>query len=131
MPSPPPAAPGDPGSTVPGDEGYRLATAPTPPPPPSSSVSAASLGTPLGTFVITCYSLGGTTASGAPAGPSTVAVDPSVIPLGTHIYVGGAGARVAEDTGGAIVGRRLDIWEPSYAQCADWGVQSREVWLQG
>lgn len=85
----------------------------------------------LGTFVVTCYDLSGITASGAPVGPDTVAVDPSVIPLGSHMYVQGAGYRVALDTGGAIKGRRLDIWAPTYAQCADWGVQSRSVWLEG
>jgi 3D (Asp-Asp-Asp) domain-containing protein len=83
----------------------------------------------LGNFVVTCYDLGGGTASGAPVGLQTVAVDPSVIPLGTHIYVDGAGPRIAEDTGGAIRGDRLDIWEPTYPQCAAWGVQTRQVWL--
>jgi 3D (Asp-Asp-Asp) domain-containing protein len=96
----------------------------------AASVTAGPNGTPLGTFVVTCYDLSGTTASGAPTGTQTVAVDPSVIPLGSHIYVDGAGARVAQDTGGAIQGRRLDIWEPSASQCANWGVQSRQVWLQ-
>ncbi|HEY7811895.1 MAG TPA: 3D domain-containing protein, partial [Nakamurella sp.] len=62
--------------------------------------------------------------------PATVAVDPSVIPLGTRLYVDGAGARIAQDTGGAIRGHRLDIWEPSGAQCTNWGVQSRQVWIQ-
>jgi 3D (Asp-Asp-Asp) domain-containing protein len=87
--------------------------------------------TPLGTFVVTCYDLAGITASGAPVGPETVAVDPSVIPLGSHMYVQGAGYRVALDTGGAIKGQRLDLWAPTYTQCADWGVQRRSVWLEG
>ena len=108
--------------------GYVVATAPTPPPPPVPV--AGPTGTPLGPFVVTCYDLGGSTASGAPVGPLTVAVDPSVIPLGTHIYVDGAGARIAEDTGGAIIGRRLDIWEPTFAQCSSWGVEVRNVWIQ-
>jgi 3D (Asp-Asp-Asp) domain-containing protein len=113
--------------------GYWAATAPAP--APASTVAAAPAsagpnGTPLGTFVVTCYDLGGRTATGAPVGPETVAVDPSVIPLGTRIYVDGAGGRIAQDTGGAIRGRRLDIWEPSGAQCATWGVESRQVWRQ-
>jgi 3D (Asp-Asp-Asp) domain-containing protein len=85
----------------------------------------------LGTFVVTCYDLTGTTASGSQAGPGSVAVDPSVIPLGTRIVVGGAGTFVADDTGGAIVGHRLDIWEGTAADCANWGVQSQPVWLAG
>lgn len=38
-----------------------------------------------------------------------VAVDPSVIPLRTEVYVPGYGKGVAADTGGAIKGRRIDL----------------------
>jgi 3D (Asp-Asp-Asp) domain-containing protein len=96
-----------------------------PVPAPTSS------GRSLGVFVITCYDLQGSTASGVETNLSTVAVDPSVIPLGTSIYIQGVGSRVAQDTGGAIVGNRLDLWEPSYAACMDWGVQSRQVFIEG
>jgi 3D (Asp-Asp-Asp) domain-containing protein len=82
----------------------------------------------LGTFLVTCYDLTGPTATGAVAGPESVAVDPSVVPLGTHIYIDGVGPRTADDTGGAIIGKRLDIWEPSYWACAEWGVQERAVY---
>jgi 3D (Asp-Asp-Asp) domain-containing protein len=95
------------------------------------AAGSGTVGTPLGTFVVTCYDLSGQTASGAMVGPGVVAVDPTVIPLGSHIYVQGAGQRTALDTGGAIKGRRLDIWAPSYGQCMDWGVQSQPVWLEG
>ena len=111
--------------------GYWLATAPAPPDPSSGSVSAASTGpsgSALGTFEVTCYDIHGTTASGASTSTNTVAVDPSVIPLGTRIYISGVGYRTAQDTGGAIQGRRLDIWEPTYSDCANWGVQYRNVW---
>ncbi|MDE3203671.1 MAG: 3D domain-containing protein, partial [Acidobacteriota bacterium] len=113
--------------------GYWLVTRPTPPPPPAPAPMVAAAGAPtggaLGTFEVTCYDLGGTTASGAPTSMATVAVDPSVIPLGTTIYIDGVGLRTAQDTGGAIIGHRLDIWEPSYGACMDWGVQYRNVWL--
>ena len=89
-----------------------------------------SSGRSLGVFVVTCYDLQGSTASGADTSTSTVAVDPSVIPLGTTIYIQGVGSRVAQDTGGAIVGNRLDLWEPTYADCMDWGVQSRQVFIE-
>jgi 3D (Asp-Asp-Asp) domain-containing protein len=82
----------------------------------------------LGTFLVTCYDLTGPTATGAPAGPTSVAVDPGVIPLGTQIYIGGIGFRTADDTGGAIVGYHIDVWQPSYWQCADWGAQERPVY---
>ncbi len=117
-------------AATPNGQGYWEATAPG-----VTQVAAAQVqltnttGRSLGTFVVTCYDDHGTTASGAPTGPQTVSVDPSVIALGTRIVVDGAGTRIAQDTGGAIRGKRLDIWEPSASQCSNWGVQSRQVWL--
>jgi 3D (Asp-Asp-Asp) domain-containing protein len=40
----------------------------------------------------------------------------------------GVGPRVAADTGGAIRGRRLDIWEPSVAACTRFGRRQLRVW---
>ena len=85
----------------------------------------------LGSFLVTCYDLTGVTASGDMAGPQSVAVDPSVIPLGTEVYVEGIGMRTADDTGGAIVGDHVDIWEPTYYACADWGARVRSVYRVG
>lgn len=73
------------------------------------------------TVVATGYSLGGTTSTGLPVGWGVAAVDPSVIPLGTHITVPGYGDAVAADTGGAVVGDRIDLWFPSTAQAGAWG----------
>jgi len=81
----------------------------------------------LGDFVVTCYALRGTTASGAKAGPGVVAVDPRVVPLGTELYVGGQGTMTALDTGGKIKGRRLDIWRRSAAECRAFGRQKLPV----
>ena len=73
------------------------------------------------TVSATGYSLGGRTASGLPVGWGIAAVDPSVIPLGTHMWVPGYGEAVAADTGGAVVGARIDLWFPTVAQADDWG----------
>jgi 3D (Asp-Asp-Asp) domain-containing protein len=120
-------------AATPSGRGYWVPTASNPQPAGAAYAVSVSgpAGRPIGTFLVTCYDINGTTASGAHTSTLTVAVDPSVIPLGSHIYVDGAGPRIAQDTGGAIVGRRLDIWAPSYAQCAAWGAQDRQVWLQG
>lgn len=41
------------------------------------------------------------------------ATDPYVIPMGTRMYVPGYGYARAEDTGGAVRGRHIDVWVPS------------------
>ncbi len=58
-----------------------------------------------------------------------VAVDPSVIPLGTRLKISGFGDTifVAEDTGGAINGNHIDVWMPSVSQARAFGVQYRTV----
>ena len=84
----------------------------------------------LGTFVATCYSDNGTTASGAQTGPQTVAVDPSVIPLGTHLWIDGVGERIAQDTGGDIRGNRIDLWNGSYDYCVQYGRQDVQVYIE-
>jgi 3D (Asp-Asp-Asp) domain-containing protein len=72
------------------------------------------------TVSATCYDLSGRTATGMPVGHGVVAVDPSVIPLGTRMYVPGYGNGVAADVGGAIKGDIIDLWmTPS--ECAAWG----------
>lgn len=59
--------------------------------------------------------------------PMAVAVDPSVIPLGSHLYVEGYGEAYAVDTGGAIQGNIIDVHFPTYAQCEAWGRQQVKV----
>jgi 3D (Asp-Asp-Asp) domain-containing protein len=72
------------------------------------------------TVSATCYDLSGRTATGMPVGQGVVAVDPTVIPLGTRLYVPGYGNGVAADVGGGIKGNTIDLWmTPS--QCAAWG----------
>ena len=73
------------------------------------------------TVSATAYDLPGHTATGLPVGWGIVAVDPSVIPLGTHMMVPGYGEAVAADTGGAVIGDTIDLWFPTAAQAAAWG----------
>jgi 3D (Asp-Asp-Asp) domain-containing protein len=75
------------------------------------------------TFNVSAYSLVGRTASGVWTGPGVVAVDPRVIPLGSAVWIEGMGTYTALDTGGAILGRMLDVWMPSYQAAIQFGRQ--------
>jgi 3D (Asp-Asp-Asp) domain-containing protein len=82
------------------------------------------------TVSATGYSLSGRTASGLPVGWGVAAVDPSVIPLGTHMSIPGYGEAVAADTGGAIVGSRIDLWFPTVPQAKAWGRRTVTITLR-
>lgn len=53
--------------------------------------------------------------------PMAVAVDKSVIPLGTMVEVEGYGIAIAADTGGAIKGNIIDVHFNTVEQCRQWG----------
>jgi 3D (Asp-Asp-Asp) domain-containing protein len=88
---------------------------------PGSATGALSAGGRTITVTATGYALAGTTSTGLPTGWGVVAVDPSVIPLGSHLSVPGYGEAVAADTGGAVVGATIDVWFPTLAQAKAWG----------
>lgn len=93
----------------------------------------------LGEFTITHYCscekccgkwADGITASGSTATENrTIAVDPSVISLGSVVYIDGVGEFVAEDTGSAIVGNRIDIYCGSHEEAITRGIEFREVFI--
>jgi 3D (Asp-Asp-Asp) domain-containing protein len=56
-----------------------------------------------------------------------IAVDPSVIPLGTKVWVEGYGEAIAGDTGGAIKGHKIDVLMPSSAQARSWGRKTVKI----
>ena len=73
------------------------------------------------TVSTTGYTLKGRTATGVRTTFGVVAVDPSVIPLGTRLMIPGYGEAIAADTGGAIQGNVIDLWFPSTAEALRWG----------
>ena len=81
------------------------------------------------TVVATGYALGGRTSTGLPVGWGVAAVDPSVIPLGTHMTVPGYGEAVAADVGGAVRGAVIDLWFPTVGQANAWGRRSVTIVL--
>ena len=58
----------------------------------------------------------------------TIAVDPSVIPLGSHVIINGH-EYIAEDTGGAIKGRRIDLCVETHSEAMSKGVIYADVYL--
>lgn len=77
----------------------------------------------------------GITASGTQAQYGTVAVDPKVIPLGTRMYIESSdgsfvyGYCVAEDTGGAIKGNKVDLFFNTNSECMQFGRRSVNVYI--
>lgn len=76
----------------------------------------------------TAYYGGTSTATGHAVGKGVMAVDPKVYSYGTTMYVGKAGSSglvygtaTAYDCGGAVKGNIIDVWYPTYADCARWG----------
>lgn len=65
--------------------------------------------------------------------PGVIAVDPAVIPLGSRVYIeypdGTGSYAVAEDTGGAIKGNRIDIAMSSVDAAYDFGIQNVKVYV--
>ena len=96
--------------------------------PPAVSV-------PVGTRTLVvdavAYHLPGHTASGLPVGVGVIAVDPSVIPLGTRVFVPGYGPAVAADVGSAIKGTIIDLWMPSTAAARAWGRRTVTITVYG
>jgi 3D (Asp-Asp-Asp) domain-containing protein/septal ring factor EnvC (AmiA/AmiB activator) len=92
-----------------------------PPPATPAEPAAAPTGGRTITVTSTGYVLRGNTSSGLPTGRGIVAVDPRVIPLGTHLTVPGYGGATAADTGPGIRGDTIDLWFPTLAQARAWG----------
>ncbi|MFD4928847.1 LysM peptidoglycan-binding domain-containing protein [Peribacillus butanolivorans] len=79
-------------------------------------------------YTADCQGCSGTTATGIDlkANPNTkvISVDPSVIPLGSKVYVEGYGYATAADTGSAIKGNKVDIFIPNEQDAINWGVKN-------
>ena len=69
----------------------------------------------------------GITASGKRVREGMIAVDTRYIPFGTKVYIEGLGVFVAEDTGGAIKGNRIDIHMSDLNKAIEFGRQNRKV----
>src|SRR5215212_3007 len=96
------------------------ATATAKPEPEAAEYEAA----PSQVFTATAYSLRGRTASGRTVTRGLIAADRRVLPLGTRVRIE-AGSYTGEytvaDTGGAVRGRKIDIWVPNTGEAMRFG----------
>ena len=60
---------------------------------------------------------------------TTIAVDPSEIPFGSNVKIRGHVYK-AQDTGGAIVGNRIDVYFDDHQEACDFGIQQAEVFIR-
>ena len=75
-------------------------------------------------YVATAYTLRGRTASGLMVSKGLIAADPRVLPLGSRVRLEAgifSGEYLVADTGGAVRGRRIDIWTPSIKEAMRFG----------
>jgi 3D (Asp-Asp-Asp) domain-containing protein len=79
---------------------------------------------PAATFTATAYSLRGRTASGAGVRRGIIAADRRFLPIGTRVRLEAgsySGEYLVADTGGAVRGRKIDIWMPSTGEAMRFG----------
>ncbi len=80
--------------------------------------------------VSTAYCTGTVTATGTTPKWGTIAVDPRVIPYGTKVYIPQFNKTfIAEDTGGAIKGNKIDIYMGSRSEAITWGRRSIDIYI--
>ena len=117
---------------------YVEQPAPDPQPEPAEAVDPVQS---LGEFKVTHYCAcpiccgkwaDGITATGTTATEGrTIAVDPTVIPLGSTVRVtygdGTVAEYIAEDAGSAIQGNRLDVFVADHGRAWDLGVRYADV----
>ena len=103
------------------------------PGPPAAETSLAGVPSPqaiVKTFLATAYSLKGSTASGVVVRRGIIAADPRVLPLGSIVRLragGYSGIYSVMDTGGAIRGRRIDIYLPTTAEAIRFGKRQVKI----
>jgi len=82
--------------------------------------------------VATAYTGYSTTSTGQKPVWGTIAVDPRVIPYGTKVYIPQFGRTfIANNTGGAIKGNKIDIFMNSKKECYNWGRRTIEIQIIG
>ena len=96
----------------------------------TGSVKASGAGASRGAFSATAYCFSGRTAMGHGVRRGLIAADPRVLKLGSRVYINAgqwSGSYLVSDTGGAIKGKRIDIWVPSCGEARRFGRRSVQI----
>lgn len=120
------AAPAAPAKSVAPAKAPAPASAPAEKAPAAASTQSGKTMTVSATaYTAYCAGCSGTTATGidlrSNPNQKVIAVDPSVIPLGSKVWVEGYGEAIAGDTGGAIKGNKIDLFIPSQGAALEFG----------
>ena len=97
---------------------------------PTASVKAAGAGASKGAFSATAYCFSGRTAMGHAVRRGLIAADPRVLKLGSRVYISAgqwSGTYLVSDTGGAIKGKRVDIWVPGCSEARRFGRRTVQI----
>ncbi|MGE7987717.1 LysM peptidoglycan-binding domain-containing protein [Lysinibacillus fusiformis] len=99
--------------------------------PSTNNTASKELIVEASAYTASCEGCSGITATGInlKTNPNAkiISVDPAVIPLGSKVYVEGYGEAIAGDTGGAIKGKRIDVFFPSQQDAVNFGVKQLKV----
>ncbi len=97
---------------------------------PSTTTSSTGSKVYMGNYKLTFYAGDTTTASGrTPRVNHTIAADTSILPMYSKVYIEGWGTYTVEDRGGAIKGKRIDIFVASNKIANQYGVKYADVYL--
>ena len=96
----------------------------------TGSSKAITAGASKGSFSASAYCFSGRTAMGHPVRRGLIAADPRVLKLGSKVYLNAgpwSGTYTVSDTGGAIKGKRIDIWVPGCSEARKFGRRTVQV----
>jgi len=95
------------------------------------SSKAVNAGASRGSFSATAYCFSGRTAMGHSVRRGLIAADPRVLKLGSKVVIEAgpwSGTYLVSDTGGAIKGKKIDIWVPSCGEARRFGRRSVQIY---
>lgn len=99
--------------------------------PSTNNTASKEITVEASAYTASCEGCSGITATGinlkTNPNAKVISVDPTIIPLGSKVYVEGYGEAIAGDTGGAIKGNRIDVFIPSQQDAINFGVKKLKI----